>query len=88
MLRSEANAGPRTEPSDTVRPPASTTATVWAAAICRLHRRANVRSGWAIGRMVPRSGQVPTTTSQPAAISRRTASARCRTDTAGLGQAW
>ena len=38
---------------------------VWAAAICRLQRRANVRSGWAIGRMVPRSGQVPTTTSQP-----------------------
>ena len=31
-----------------------------------------VRSGWAIGRMVPRSGQVPTTTSQPAAVSRRT----------------
>ena len=46
MLRSEANAGPRTDPSDTVRPPASTTAMVCAAAISRLHRRAKERSGW------------------------------------------
>ena len=38
------------------------------------------RSGGAIGSTVPRSGQVPTSTSTPASRSRRTASARWRTD--------
>ena len=58
MRWSASNSGPRMSPSDTVRPPASTTAMVWAAASIRLHRRATVRSGWAIGSIVPRSGQV------------------------------
>ena len=52
-----------------MRPPASTTATVWAAARSRLQRRASSRSGWATGSIVPRSGQVPTTTSAPTSRS-------------------
>ena len=64
---------------DTVRPPASTTATVCAAASWRLHLRASQRSGGLIGWIAPMSGQVPTTTLQPTARSRRTASPRCRT---------
>ena len=47
---------------------------VCAAASWRLARRAIQRSGWWTGSTVPRSGQVPTTTSAPAARSRRTAS--------------
>ena len=39
-----------------------------------------------MGRIVPRSGHVPTTTSAPASRSRRTAFWRCRTASAGL--AW
>ena len=58
------------------RPPASTTTIVWAAASWRLELRAIHRSGWATGSTVPRSGQVPTTTSAPASRSRRTASSR------------
>ena len=50
--------------------------------VSRLHFRAKVRSGWAIGRIVPRSGQVPTTTSQPTSVSRRTASCRANRPTA------
>ena len=84
MLWSEAKAGPSTEPSETVRPPASTTAMVCAAAICRLHRRASSRSGWAIGRMVPEVGAGADDDLAAGAVSRRTASSRCRTETAGL----
>ena len=40
-----ANSGPSTSPSETVRPPASTTAIVCAAASCRLQTRATSRSG-------------------------------------------
>ena len=43
-----------------MRPPASTTAMVWAAASRRDHVRATCLSGGAMGLMVPRSGQVPT----------------------------
>lgn len=64
--------GPSRSPRETVQPPAETTATVWAAASWRLHRRASQRSGGWMGRIVPRSGQVPTTTSAPAARSART----------------
>ena len=70
------NSGPSSRPSDTVRPPSSTTAMVCAAASCRLSRRATQRSGWYTGSMVPRSGQVPTTTAAPASRSARTVSAR------------
>ncbi len=49
-------------PSDTVRPPCSTTPIVCAAASCREARRASQRSGCRTRSMVPRSGQVPTTT--------------------------
>lgn len=45
----------------------------------RLTRRATQRSGGRTGLMVPRSGQVPTTTSQPLARSAATASPRWRT---------
>ena len=65
-----ANSGPRIEPSETVRPPSSMTAIVWAAASRRDQVRATCLSGGAIGLMVPRSGQVPTTTSTPASRSR------------------
>ncbi len=78
-----ANSGPRIEPSETVRPPASTTAIVCAAASRRDHERATCLSGGAIGLMVPRSGQVPTRTSTPASRRRRTPSERCRTDCDG-----
>ena len=54
------------------------------AAMSRVQRRAKVRSGWAIGRMVPRSGQVPTTTSAPSSRSRRVAASRNRTEVAGV----
>ena len=70
-------------PSDTVRPPASTTAMVCAAASCRLARRAIQRRGWGTGSTVPRSGQVPTTTSAPSSRSRRTAWSRWRTAVGG-----
>ena len=52
-----------------MRAPASTAAIVCAAASSRLHRRASQRSGGWIGRIVPRSGQVHTTTSAPASRS-------------------
>ena len=55
---SQANCGPSRSPSETVRAPAATAATVWAAAISRLQRRTTQRSGGRIGRMVPRSGHV------------------------------
>ena len=84
MLRSEANAGPSTEPSDTVRPPASTTAMVCAAAslpappageaCAAAGRSAGSCRGRGRCRRRPRS-RPPT--------SRRTASARWRTETAG-----
>ena len=57
--------GPRIDPSETERPPASTTAIDCAAASRRDHDRATWRSGGGIGVTVPRSGQVPTTTSTP-----------------------
>ena len=79
------NSGPRTSANATVRPPASTTATVWAAASWRLQRRVTQRSGCAMGRTVPRSGQVPTTTSAPASRSRRTALLRCAYGHRGRG---
>ena len=63
------------------------TAMVCAAASRRDQSRATCFSGGGIGPRVPRSGQVPTTTSTPASRSRRTPSARCRTETAG-GTAW
>ena len=75
-----ANSGPSTE---TVRPPSSMTAIVWAAASRRDHARATCLSGGAMGLIVPRSGQVPTTTATPASLRRRTPSARCRTDVEG-----
>src|SRR5882757_760969 len=55
---------------------------VCAAASWRLARRASQRSGWYTGSTEPRSGQVPTTTSVPAARSCRTASDSSRTDRA------
>ena len=67
-----------------MRPPASTTAMVWAAASWRLARRAIQRSGCGTGSTVPRSGQVPTTTSAPSSCSRLTAWSRCRTATGGF----
>ena len=66
-----------------MRPPCSTTEIVWAAASRRDHIRATCLSGGGIGRIVPRSGQVPTTTSAPASRSRRTASERWRIEVAG-----
>ena len=63
-----------------MRPPASTTATVWAAARSRDHRFISERSGWRIGWIVPRSGQVPTTTSDPSARMRRTVCSSWRTE--------
>ena len=78
-----AKSGPRIEPSDTLRPPASTTVMVCAAASRRDHDRATCLSGGAIGLMVPRSGHVPTSTAIPASRRRRTASPRCRTDWLG-----
>lgn len=53
---------------------------VCAAASCRETRRAIQRSGWYTGSIVPRSGQVPTTTSDPASLSLRTAAVSSRTD--------
>ena len=73
-----ANSGPSRLPSDTARPPFSTTATVCAAASSRDIRRATSRSGGPSGLTVPRSGQVPTTTSQPASRSVRTAAPSSR----------
>ena len=58
-------------PSETVRPPASTTAIVCAVASRRDQARPTWRSGGATGSTVPRSGQVPTITSVPASRSRR-----------------
>ncbi len=52
---------------------------VCAAASCRLSRRATQRSGGRTGLIVPRSGHVPTTTSQPDATSRPTVSPSSRT---------
>ena len=63
-------------------PPASTVPTVCAAARRRDQCAATVRSGWSTGFTVPRSGQVPTTTSAPAARSAVTARDRSRTDEA------
>jgi hypothetical protein len=57
---------------------------VCAAASWRLQRRASQRSGGRIGRIVPRSGQVPTTTAAPAARNSHTASASRRTATSAL----
>ncbi len=56
---------------------------VCAAASRRDSRLAIQRSGWPTGSTEPRSGQVPTTTWQPAVRSRETASARCFTERAG-----
>src|SRR4051794_24710282 len=56
---------------------------VCAAAIRRDQVRATCFSGGGIGLMVPRSGQVPTTTATSASRSRRTASARWLTEAAG-----
>ena len=67
-----------------MRPPASTTAMVCAAARRRDQARATCLSGGAIGLMVPRSGQVPTTTATPCSRRRRTPSARCCTDCDGV----
>ena len=78
-----ANSGPRIEPSETVRPPSSSTAIVCAAASRRDQARAICLSGGVIGLIVPRSGQVPTSTATPASCSRRTASERWRTDADG-----
>ena len=64
------------------RPPRAT-AMVWAAASRRDQVRATCLSGGAIGLIVPRSGQVPTTTSTPASRRRRTPSERWRTEAAG-----
>src|SRR4029450_10288907 len=54
---SEANFGASREPIDTVRPPASTTAIVCAAANRLLHARATWRSGGTIGGTTPRFGE-------------------------------
>ncbi|CAM5653005.1 hypothetical protein SPURM210S_04855 [Streptomyces purpurascens] len=70
-----------------MRPPCSTTPIVWAAASWREARRASQRNGCRTGSIVPRSGQVPTTTSAPAVRSRRTADARQRTERVG-GMRW
>ena len=45
-----------------------TAATICAAEMERLHRRTTHRSGWGMGRTVPRSGQVPTTTATPSLV--------------------
>ncbi len=67
-------------PRLTARAPAATTATACDAASVRDSRRASQRSGWAIGRTVPRSGQVPTTTARSCSARVDSAAVRWRTD--------
>ena len=79
-----ANTGPRMSPSDTARPPASTTVIVWAAARLRDIRRTSARSGWRSAGSCRGPGRCRPRPRPPSPAGRVRAAARWRTASLGL----